>query len=106
MDFVNVMVAGGIIFVIGAILGLFLAVANKYFSVKEDNRVETIEFILPSYNCGACGYVSCEEMAKAILDGKVDCVNACKVIGKDSADKLREYCKTIKNNNGESIDLK
>ena len=106
MDFVNILVAGGIILVIASILGLALAIANKYFEVEEDNRVEEIEFILPSYNCGACGYVSCEEMAKAILDGKVDSSRTCKVITEDNAKKLQEYCKTIKNNKGESINLK
>ena len=106
MDFINVLVAGGVILVIALLLGLGLAVANCYFLVEEDNRVEQIEFILPSYNCGACGYVSCEEMAKAILDGKVTCAKACKVISESNAESLREYCKTIKNNNGEVIDLK
>ena len=74
----------------------------KYLECQNDE----IEFILPRYNCGACGFVSCEEMAKAILDGKVDNAKACKVISDANADSLREYCKTIKNNKGESINLK
>ena len=105
MDFVNVLVAGSIILAIALILGVGLAIANHYFQVEEDNRLEEIEFILPSYNCGACGYVSCEEMAKAILEGEVVSSNACKVISEDNANNLREYCKTIKNNKGESINL-
>lgn len=106
MDFVNVLIAGGIILLIAVILGLGLAIANKYFEIEEDDRQEQIEFILPSYNCGACGYVSCDAMAKAILDGKVDNAKACKVISDANANNLREYCKTIKNNNGETINLK
>ena len=80
MDFVNILIAGVVILVISLILGVGLAIANHYFEVEDDNRVEEIEFILPSYNCGACGYVSCEEMAKAILNGEVDSAKACKVI--------------------------
>lgn len=106
MDFVNVLIAGGVIFGLAIILGLCLSIANKYFEVEEDNRVEEIEFILPSYNCGACGYVSCEEMAKGILEGEVTCAKACKVISEDNAQKLREYCKTIKDNKGKIINLK
>lgn len=106
MDFVNVLIAGGIILVTALVLGLGLAIANHYFEVEEDNRLEEIEFILPSYNCGACGYVNCDEMAKAILDGEVDDAKACKVIGEANAKALREYCKTIKNNKGEVIILK
>ena len=55
MDFVNILVAGGIILAIALVLGLGLAIANHYFEVEEDNRLQQIEFILPSYNCGACG---------------------------------------------------
>ena len=106
MNIINVLIAGGVILVLGLILGLGLAVANKYFEVEEDNRVEEIEFILPSYNCGACGYVSCEEMAKAILEGEVTSAKACKVISESNAEELRKYCKTIKNNKGEEINLK
>lgn len=106
MDFVNILVAGGVILILAIILGIGLAIANKYFEVEDDNRVEEIEAILPSYNCGACGYVSCEEMAKAILAGEVCDCKACKVISEDNAQKLKEYCKTIKNDKGEVINLK
>lgn len=106
MDFVNVLIAGGVILVIAVVLGVGLALANKYFHVEEDDRVSKIEFILPSYNCGACGYVGCEALAKAILDGEVNEAKACKVITDANADALKEYCKTIKNNKGEEINLK
>jgi len=106
MDFVNVLIAGGIILGIAVILGLGLAVANKYFFIEEDDREQKIEEILPGYNCGACGYVGCEAMAKAILDGEVEYVKACKVISEASAEELKCYCKTIKNNKGVAINLK
>jgi len=106
MDFVNVLIAGGVILAISLILGVGLAIANKYFEVEEDDRFEKIEFILPSYNCGACGYVGCDDMARAILNGEVTEVKACKVISEANAEALKEYFKTIKNNKGETIELK
>ena len=106
MDFVNVLVAGGIILGIAVLLGIALAIANKYFEVEQDDRLEKIEFILPSYNCGACGYVGCDDMARAILNGEVVEARACKVISEENAKALIEYCKTIKNNKGENIELK
>lgn len=106
MDFVNVLIAGGIILGIAIVLGVGLAIANKYFFIEEDDREQKIEEILPGYNCGACGYVGCEAMAKAILEGEVEYVNTCKVISEASAEELRCYCKSIKNNKGETIDLK
>ncbi len=106
MDFINVLIAGGIIFVIAVVLGIGLAIANKYFFVEEDVREQKIEEILPGYNCGACGYVGCEAMAKAIVDGQVENAKVCKVISESSASQLKDYCKTIKNNKGETIVLK
>ena len=106
MDIINILIAGGVILGLGLILGFGLAIANHYFEVEPDNRVEKIEFILPSYNCGACGYVSCEEMAKAILEGEVKYAKACKVITDANAESLKEYCKTIKDNKGNVIELK
>ena len=99
MDFINVLIAGGIILVIAAILGIGLAIANKYFFIEEDDREQKIEEILPGYNCGACGYVGCEAMAKAILDGKVIYVKACKVISEANAEELKKYCKISKESN-------
>lgn len=104
--FINILIAGGIILVIAIILGVGLAVANKYFFVEEDDREQKIEEILPGYNCGACGYVGCEAMAKAILDGEVEYAKACKVISEVSAEELKSYCRSIKNNEGVTIDLK
>ena len=106
MDIINVLIAGGIILVIAIILGIGLAIANKHFYIKEDDREQKIEEILPGYNCGACGYVGCEALAKAILDGEVEDSKACKVINDANAKELKNYCKTIVNNKGEIINLK
>jgi hypothetical protein len=45
-------------------------------------------------------------MARAILNGEISEAKACKVISEDNAKSLIEYCKTIKNNKGETIELK
>ena len=44
-------------------------------------------------------------MAKAILEGEVCSSKACKVITEENAESLKEYCKKIKNNKGEIINL-
>ena len=44
-----------ILLVIGALLGLLLAVASKAFAVKEDPRLEPITEMMPGINCGTCG---------------------------------------------------
>lgn len=55
---------------IGLILGLGLAFAAKKFAVAKDPRVEAILEVLPSANCGGCGYPGCGAFAIAVVEGK------------------------------------
>ncbi len=55
---------------IGLACGIALAVAARYFSVKEDPRIAEIEGMLSGANCGGCGYAGCADYAKAIVEGK------------------------------------
>lgn len=55
---------------IGAVLAVFIAIADKKLSVKEDVRIERIMAILPNTNCGGCGYAGCRSLAEALLAGK------------------------------------
>ena len=53
----------------GLVCGLALAICARYFSVKEDPRVERILSILPGANCGGCGFPGCGGMADALVKG-------------------------------------
>jgi len=55
---------------LGAVLGLGLAIAAKVFYVYVDPRIEAVEELLPGANCGGCGYPGCSANAKAIVEGK------------------------------------
>ncbi len=68
---------------IGFVLGLLIFVVSKYFHVEEDHRIEQIEAMLPKYNCGACGYAGCHDMATALLN-KECIVSQCKPIKQDA----------------------
>lgn len=67
-----------ILLVIGGVLGLLLAVADKAFSVKEDARLAPLTALLPGINCGTCGYAGCKEMAQGMLKNEVRMVSQCK----------------------------
>jgi RnfABCDGE-type electron transport complex B subunit len=60
---------------VGAIGGLtvalasLLVIANKKLHVEEDPRIDAVEDMLPSANCGACGYPGCRVFAEALVDG-------------------------------------
>lgn len=70
---------GIIIFTItGLILGLILVLLDNKF---KDEDKEILKH-LPGYNCGVCGFGSCEGMKEKILENKEN-YKKCKLI-KDS----------------------
>lgn len=75
--------------IVSILLGLMLIIASKKFKVEEDPKKEQIISILPKANCGACGYVGCEEYAKAIVEENVD-ITLCKVGGDEVIKKIAE----------------
>ncbi|MFW5960374.1 MAG: RnfABCDGE type electron transport complex subunit B, partial [Chitinivibrionales bacterium] len=56
----------------GLILGTALSIASRILFVYVDPKVEKIESILPSANCGACGYAGCSAFAKAVINGDAE----------------------------------
>ena len=58
-----------VVTVIGLVLGAILTLAAHFMSVKEDETVKKVREELPGVNCGACGYVGCDDYAKAIAEG-------------------------------------
>lgn len=52
---------------LGLLAALVLYVISRKFHVEEDPRLEQIEEVLPSANCGGCGYPGCKGFAEAAL---------------------------------------
>ncbi len=77
---------------VGFVLGLLISFVSKVFYVEEDPAIEEVVDLLPRYNCGACGYPGCKEMAIALL-AKESKVMDCKPIKKDAAEVLQNYLK-------------
>ncbi len=67
---IKILIAIGIFAVLGAAIGVLLAVSSKVFEVKSDKRIGKITDILPGANCGGCGFAGCSALAKAIVSGK------------------------------------
>jgi len=72
---------------IGAVLAIFIAVADKKLSVKEDPRVDQLLDILPGTNCGGCGFAGCRSLAEALLGGKAP-PTSCVAAGDATSKKL------------------
>lgn len=95
-----------IVLVIGGLLGLILAFADKYLSVKEDERIKVVTSMLPGANCGGCGYPGCSGMAEALVTGKCDNVSNCKPSKLEARQKIQEYLKETPGPDGQTVDVK
>lgn len=73
--------------VLGAIMGVILAVSSRLLAVKKDERIERVEECLPGANCGGCGYAGCAALAEAIVRGDAK-VNACVAGGAEAAARI------------------
>ena len=73
--------------VIGVVCALVLCIASKFMYVKTDERIASLEEILPAVNCGACGYPGCSGYASALLSGSVK-TDLCTPGGNDVLRKI------------------
>lgn len=73
--------------IMGLVLGILLAVFARVFEVKEDPAIARIFDILPSYNCGNCGFPGCKQYAEALARGHVP-HNRCTPGGKETREKI------------------
>jgi RnfABCDGE-type electron transport complex B subunit len=55
---------------LGLLLAGVLAVANTRLHVFEDPRIDQVEELLPSANCGACGSAGCRAFAERLVKGE------------------------------------
>ncbi len=49
---------------VGLFFGFLIAMVNKKFQVWEDPRIDDVEELLPSTNCGACGQPGCRAFCR------------------------------------------
>lgn len=65
-------VAPAVVFMLGlgVVLATVIALAVRKLYVHEDPRIDEVETMLPSANCGACGYPGCRAFAEATVKGE------------------------------------
>lgn len=72
---------------LGIILGLALALADKYISVPGNEKEEKILACLSGANCGSCGFAGCAAMAKALASGQAD-MSRCPVASAEARERI------------------
>ena len=73
----------------GLTIGLCLGAVAKKFKVKKDPIIDEIEAMLPSSNCGQCGFPGCAPAAEALVKGDA-LVTLCPPGGRILAEKLAD----------------
>lgn len=63
--------------VLGLLFGWALAVAALKFAVPVNPLVERVRDVLPSANCGACGFAGCQTYAEAVVERPDVAPNLC-----------------------------
>ncbi len=82
------MIGGFIIMgVLGATVGIGLALASKIFYVYVDPKIEAVEDALPGANCGGCGLPGCSSNAEAIVAGSA-APSSCVAGGPEIAEEI------------------
>jgi len=75
---------------LGLFFGVVLSVAYRRFKVYEDPRIDVVEELLPSANCGACGEPGCRAFAERVVaEGRNPA--KCTVSTKEGLDRIANY---------------
>ena len=93
-----------VLFILGAVLGIFLGIADKLLKVKVDERLETLITMLPGYNCGACGHPGCSGLAQAVWDGGGK-LKDCTPLKAPQEKEIKTYLSTAVGEDGSTFDV-
>lgn len=86
----SIAIAAGFMASLGVALASVLAYANRRLYVYEDPRIDEVEEMLPSANCGACGSPGCRQFAEATVKGEVD-PGLCTVNSKEMTEAIADF---------------
>lgn len=89
-EIANILIAIGFMAGLGLVLALILAFANKKLFVYEDPRIDDVESLLPSANCGACGSPGCRTFAEGLIEGEFEPAQ-CTVNAKETIQIIADY---------------
>ena len=76
---------------IGAISAIVLFIVSQKFQVFEDPRIDEVEALLPSSNCGSCGYAGCRAFAEVCVASDNLSHLSCPVGGSDTMHSVANF---------------
>ena len=84
----QILMAVGIVSIIGLIAAVALAVAPKIMAVETDETADAITAVLPGANCGSCGFSGCAGYAAALSEGKTRDTALCNPGGNEVSKQI------------------
>jgi len=76
--------------VVGLLSAVILFIVSKKFQIFEDSRIDEVEALLPSANCGGCGFPGCRGFANACVVATTLDDLYCPVGGKPTMEKVAD----------------
>ena len=68
----SIVIAFIIVGVLGLLLGLGLAIADRKLAIEKDPKLVALEEAMPGANCGGCGFAGCTAYADAVFQGEAE----------------------------------
>ena len=87
---VSIAVAVAFMALLGLLLAVILAIANRRLYVYEDPRIDQVEEMLPHANCGACGSAGCRSFAEKLVTQEAT-PGQCTVNSKDMNKLIADF---------------
>ncbi len=86
----EILIALAILVGLGLLFATILALAYKKMRVYEDPRIDQVEDLLPSANCGACGVPGCRAFAEKVVANELN-VSKCTVSSPEGIESIANY---------------
>lgn len=86
-EFIQVMLAGGIMLAVALVFGAILVVCSHFLAVRKDERIEQVENLLAKSNCGGCGKAGCAQFAEALVKGEAK-LSDCRATSSANKEKI------------------
>lgn len=103
---IEILIAMAVSLGISAVLGLVLALADKFLRVEEDPRLEQVTNMLPGANCGGCGYPGCSGFASALVNKEVASLAPCRVAKSEAKEAIKTYLHETPGPDGTTVEVK
>ncbi len=103
--FIDILIAVGVVLAIAALMGLLLAIADKFLYVQVDERIEEVTKMLPNANCGGCGFPGCSGFASALVEGKAKKVSQCRPSKPEARENIKNYLASTPGPDGNTLNV-